>query len=98
MKITTWNVNSIHARLPWVTALLARHQPDVACLQEIKASPGEFPAGAFATAGYQTAVHGPAGRNGVAVLARSRRRTCPAGFPAIPFRTRLGSCPSPSAR
>ena len=43
MKIITWNVNSVHARLPRVTALLARHRPDVACLQEIKTSSGEFP-------------------------------------------------------
>jgi len=36
MKIISWNVNSIHSRLPRVTALLARHRPDLACLQEIK--------------------------------------------------------------
>jgi exonuclease III len=41
MKIITWNVKSVHARLPRVTALLARHQPDVACLQEIKPTSGQ---------------------------------------------------------
>jgi len=45
MKIVTWNVNSVHARLPRVSALLARHQPDLVCLQEIKTGSEEFPAG-----------------------------------------------------
>jgi exodeoxyribonuclease III len=84
MKIITWNVNSVHARLPRVVALLARHRPDVACLQEIKTSCGEFPAGAFAAVGYQAAVHGQAGRNGVAVLARIRQEDVSCGFPGDP--------------
>lgn len=54
MKIISWNVNSIHARLPRVTALLARYRPDLACLQEIETGPG-VPAGEFAAVGYQTA-------------------------------------------
>jgi exodeoxyribonuclease III len=80
MKIISWNVNSIHARLPRVTALLARHRPDLACLQEIKTSTGEFPAGDFAAAGYQAAVHGQAGRNGVAVLSRTTLTDVACGF------------------
>jgi len=80
MKIISWNVNSVHARLPRVTALLARHRPDLACLQEIKTSTGEFPAGDFATAGYQAAVHGQAGRNGVAVLSRMQLTDVACGF------------------
>ena len=71
MKIITWNVNSVRARLPRVLALLARHRPNLVCLQEIKTSSAEFPASDFAAAGYQAAVHGQAGRNGVAVLART---------------------------
>jgi exodeoxyribonuclease-3 len=43
MKIISWNVNSVHARLPRITALLARHQPGLVCLQEIKTSSGAFP-------------------------------------------------------
>ncbi len=80
MKIIGWNVNSIHARLPRVTALLARHRPDLACLQEIKTSTGEFPAGDFAAVGYQAAVHGQAGRNGVAVLSRMQLTDVACGF------------------
>jgi exodeoxyribonuclease III len=80
MKIISWNVNSIHARLPRVTALLARHRPDLACLQEIKTSTGEFPAGDFAAVGYQAAVHGQAGRNGVAVPSRMQLTDVACGF------------------
>ncbi len=80
MKIISWNVNSVHARLPRITALLARHRPDLACLQEIKTSTGEFPAGDFAAAGYQAAVHGQAGRNGVAVLSRMMLTDVACGF------------------
>ena len=97
MKIITWKVNSVHARLSRVTALLARHQPDLACLQEIKTSSGEFPAGDFAAVGSAAAVHGQAGRNGVAVLTRIPWRTPPPGSPAIPFLGRPGFCPSPPA-
>jgi len=80
MKIISWNVNSIHARLPRVTALLARYRPDLACLQEIKTSTGEFPAGDFAAVGYRAAVHGQAGRNGVAVLSRTELSDVACGF------------------
>jgi exonuclease III len=80
MKIISWNVNSIHVRLPRVTALLARHQPDLACLQEIKTSTGEFPAGDFAAVGCRAAVHGQAGRNGVAVLSRATLTDVASGF------------------
>jgi exodeoxyribonuclease III len=45
MQIISWNVNSIRARLPRVTALLAYYRPDLACLQEIKTTTEEFPAG-----------------------------------------------------
>ena len=48
MRVATWNVNSIAARLPHVTVWLAEHQPDVLCLQEIKTETARFPAAAFA--------------------------------------------------
>jgi exodeoxyribonuclease III len=80
MKIISWNVNSIRARLPRVTALLARHRPDLVCLQEIKTSTGDFPAAELAAAGYQAAVHGQAGRNGVAVLSRTELTDAARGF------------------
>ena len=72
MKIATWNVNSIRARLPRVLAWLASAQPDVALLQETKVTPEQFPAEPLEEQGYNLAVIGePGGRNGVAILARS---------------------------
>jgi exodeoxyribonuclease III len=69
MKVVTWNVNSLRARLPRVLALLAEHRPDVALLQETKSAPEAFPVAELAAAGYR-AVHHSAGRwAGVAVLA-----------------------------
>ena len=84
MKIITWNVNSVHARLPRLIALLARHQPDLVCLQVIKTSPEGFPAAEVAAAGYEAVVHGQAGRNGVAVLARTALTGAARGFPGDP--------------
>lgn len=84
VEIITWNVNSVRARLPRVIALLVRHRPDLSCLQEIKTSAAEFPAADLAAAGYQAAVHGQAGRNGGAVLARIPLGEVACGFPGDP--------------
>jgi exodeoxyribonuclease III len=71
MRIVTWNVNSLRARLPRVLELLAEHQPDVALLQETKTAPDTFPAEELAEAGYG-GVHNSGGQwAGVAVLAHS---------------------------
>lgn len=70
LRIVTWNVNSLRARMPRVLELLAQHQPDVACLQETKCAPDGFPDGELAAAGYRS-VHNSAGQwAGVALLAR----------------------------
>ncbi len=84
MNVITWNVNSVHARLPRLIALLARHQPDVLCLQETKTTDAGFPAAEVAAAGYQAVVHGQAGRNGVAVLARTPLTDASYGFAGDP--------------
>jgi exodeoxyribonuclease III len=84
MKIISWNVNSVRARLPRITALLARYQPDLACLQEIKTSAEEFPAAELAAAGYRAAVYGQAARNGVAVLSRREVTDVTRGFAGDP--------------
>lgn len=84
MEIITWNVNSVRARLPRVAALLARRQPDLVCLQEIKVSPQDFPVAEFAALGYAAAVHGQEGRNGVAMLARAAPADVVRGFDADP--------------
>ena len=72
MKIATWNVNSIRARLPRVLAWLEAARPDIALLQETKVTPEQFPAEPLEDLGYNLAMIGePGGRNGVAILARS---------------------------
>ncbi len=68
MRIATWNVNSIRARLERVLAWLERDRPDVACLQEIKATEEQFPFEAIERAGYHAAVYGQKTYNGVAIL------------------------------
>jgi exodeoxyribonuclease-3 len=71
MRIVTWNVNSLRARMPRVLQLLEEHAPDVALLQETKATPDTFPTEELAEPGY-AAVHNSGGQwAGVAILARS---------------------------
>ncbi|MCS0504691.1 exodeoxyribonuclease III [Ancylobacter mangrovi] len=70
MRIATWNVNSVRLRLENTLAWLNETRPDVVCLQEIKCQDDQFPREAFEQAGYNVAVHGQKGFNGVAVLSR----------------------------
>ena len=70
MKLATWNVNSIKARLDAVTAWLKEAEPDVLAMQEIKCTDDTFPAEAFEALGYNCAVHGQKTYNGVAILSK----------------------------
>jgi exodeoxyribonuclease-3 len=71
VKIATWNVNSIRARLPVTLAWVDQSRPDVLLLQETKVTAEQFPAEPFEERGYNVAARGEAGgRNGVAILAR----------------------------
>ena len=70
MKIVTYNVNGIKARLPRLVEYLGEQQPDIVCLQELKASDETFPSAEIEAAGYGAVWHGQKGFNGVAVLAR----------------------------
>lgn len=70
MKIATWNINGIKARIDGLLAWLAQAQPDVACLQEIKSLDENFPSERFEELGYNVAVHGQKSFNGVAILAK----------------------------
>ena len=70
MRIATFNVNGISARLPRLLDWLAEASPDVVCLQEIKTIDAGFPTEAIATAGYHALVHGQKGFNGVAILSK----------------------------
>ena len=70
MRIATWNVNSVNARLPTVLAWLEAAQPDVACFQEIKCVDENFPREAFESLGYNVETHGQKSYNGVALLSK----------------------------
>jgi len=70
MKIATFNVNGIKTRLPNLLQWLEREQPDVACLQELKALDGMFPQASLREAGYHSLWKGQRSWNGVAILAR----------------------------
>lgn len=70
MKIATYNVNSINARLPVVLRWLEETQPDVVCFQELKAPDEKFPIDAIKDAGYHAIWHGQKSYNGVAILSK----------------------------
>ncbi len=70
MKIATWNINGVKARLDVVLAYLKEAQPDVIGFQEIKSVDEGFPTEAFTDAGYNIVTHGQKGFNGVAIAAR----------------------------
>jgi exodeoxyribonuclease III len=70
MKIATYNVNGIGARLPILLRWLDEKAPDVVCLQELKAPQEKFPQQAIEDAGYQAIWHGQKSWNGVAILSR----------------------------
>jgi exodeoxyribonuclease-3 len=70
MKIATWNVNSVRARLERLLAWLQKTQPDIVCLQELKAKEEMFPHEAIRQAGYYAAVYGQRSFNGVGILSR----------------------------
>src|SRR5262249_51132436 len=72
MRIATWNINSIKQRMDNLIAWLSERQPDVLCLQETKCVDEAFPREPLEAMGYNVAVHGQKGFNGVAVLSKLR--------------------------
>ena len=81
MRIATWNVNSVNARLETVLRWFEEAAPDVACLQEIKCVDEKFPAEAFERLGYNIAVHGQKTYNGVAILSKAPLEDVRKGLP-----------------
>jgi exodeoxyribonuclease-3 len=75
MRIATFNVNSINARLPHLLRWLAETRPDIVCLQELKAPQEKFPEQAIREAGYGVIWHGQKSYNGVAILTRGSEPT-----------------------
>jgi exodeoxyribonuclease-3 len=70
VRLATWNVNSLGARLERVEAWIAEVEPDVLCLQETKLADDAFPALTFSALGYESAHHGQGRWNGVAILSK----------------------------
>src|SRR5437879_1912543 len=82
MRIATWNINSLKARLGRVEAWLAECEPDVLCMQETKLADSAFPALAFSSLGYESLHHGEGRWNGVAIVSRVGIEVAESGFAA----------------
>jgi exodeoxyribonuclease-3 len=90
VKVASFNINGINPRLPSLLAWLAKEQPDIACLQELKATDKQFPAKAIRDAGYHALWKGEPLWNGVAILSKQ---------PAVEIRRVLpGQARDPHAR
>jgi exodeoxyribonuclease-3 len=81
MRIATWNINGLAARLPFVLHWLRARQPDLVALQEIKCLDDKFPVAEFEREGYRAVTHGQKAWNGVAVLAREPLEIVQCGLP-----------------
>jgi len=81
MRLATWNVNSVNARLETVLKWFEAASPDVACLQEIKCVDEKFPTEAFERLGYNVAVHGQKTYNGVALVSKTPLEDVRRGLP-----------------
>jgi exodeoxyribonuclease III len=72
VKVATFNINNINKRLDNLLAWLAKAEPDVVSLQELKAEQEAFPVNALRTLGYEAVWQGERSWNGVAILARNQ--------------------------
>lgn len=84
MRIATWNINGVKARIGQLEAWLSAAKPDVVCLQEIKSVDDAFPSAALEALGYNVATHGQKGFNGVAILSKTRPEDVVRGLPGEP--------------
>lgn len=81
MKITTWNINGIKARIDSLVTYLKEAAPDLICLQEIKSVDEGFPSAQLEDLGYHVATHGQKGFNGVAILSKLPLEDLSRGLP-----------------
>jgi exodeoxyribonuclease-3 len=81
MRVATWNVNGLRARLDFVRLWLRERKPDLVGLQELKLTDEQFPHDAFLAEGYRATTHGQKGWNGVAVLSREPVELVQRGLP-----------------
>ena len=70
LKIATWNINGVKARLETVKSWLEQSQPDIVCLQEIKSIDENFPREEFEALGYNVETHGQKNFTGVGILSQ----------------------------
>jgi exodeoxyribonuclease III len=84
MRIATWNVNSVLARLPRLVEWLEQAAPDVVCLQETKVGPAAFPADEITALGYEVAQNGEGRWNGVAIVSKAGLADVAPGLPGDP--------------
>src|SRR5690625_6259584 len=87
MRIATWNINSLRARMERVLAFLDRHDIDVLALQETKAKPSQLDLTALTEAGYEVYAHGLNQWNGVAVISRVGLSDVREELPDVPLRS-----------
>jgi exodeoxyribonuclease-3 len=98
MRLATWNVNSLAARLPRVVDWLATTRPDIICLQETKLADAAFPHDQLRELGYEAAVHGTGQWNGVAIVSAvgiaevNRGFHGEPGFPDTEARALVATC------
>ena len=81
MKIVTWNINGVRARIDVLVAWLKESQPDIVCLQEIKTMDEGFPRAEIEAHGYHVETHGQKGFNGVAILSKLQPDEINRGLP-----------------
>lgn len=84
MRLATWNVNSIRARVVRTVDWMVRNDVDVLAMQEIKCKPEQFPLAAFEEAGYEVAAHGLNQWNGVAIASRLPMEDVQTSFAGMP--------------
>jgi exodeoxyribonuclease-3 len=81
VRVATWNVNGLRARLEFILHWLAERKPDVVGLQELKLEDAKFPHAEFDAAGYRVVTHGQKAWNGVAIVTREEARVTQVGLP-----------------
>src|SRR5262245_18737911 len=81
MRLVTWNINSLRARIDRVLGWLEWQKPDVVCFQEPKVNDPDFPRSAFEERGWNVVIFGQKTSNGVAMLSREPLAEVARGFP-----------------
>ena len=81
MRIATWNINGVRARVDYIQKWLDERQPDIVCFQELKSLDEQFPSDVFTERGYHAVTHGQKAWNGVAILSKTEPKILFNGLP-----------------